>query len=89
MTSMIPITPAQPAPDDSSEIIIPDEVAAIFDEADIPNGPHSAMMGDNVVHLVVTATREIVRSVPWKDGNRFSQRVVEASLKLTLDSQPK
>lgn len=81
---MIPIQPAAPSLDDPSDIIIPPEVAAIFDEADIPNGPHSAAMGDNVVSLVVTATGEVIRTVPWQDGNRFCRRLLEASLKLTL-----
>ena len=82
--TMIPIQPATPSLDDPSDIIIPPEMSAIFDEADIPNGPHSAVMGDNTVSLVVTATKEVVRTVPWADCNRFSRRLLEASLKLTL-----
>lgn len=83
---MISIQPATPKPaEDQREIIIPDEIASIFDEANIPGGPHSAVFGNGCVSMIVTATKEVVKTVPWPDANEFARRVLEASLRLTVE----
>lgn len=80
---MIPITPAaEPTTTDQREITIPDEIAAIFDEATIPGGDFSAAFGPNCVRLV-NRSGQVIREVQWADSTEYGRRILEASLATT------
>lgn len=80
---MIPITPAaQPVYADQRELLIPDEVAEIFDEASIPGGDFSAAFGPNCVRLVNTKSGQVVREVQWADSTEYGRRILAASLEV-------
>jgi hypothetical protein len=84
MTPMIPITPAdQPTATDERELFIPDEVAEIFDEASVPDGPFSAAFGPNCVRLVNTKSGQVIREVQWADSTEYGRRILETSLATT------
>lgn len=84
---MIPITPVQPDPAATpEEILIPEEISAIFDEASNPNGVHTAAFGPGCVRLILTSSKEVVKEIPWKDANEFGRRLLESSLALTGDA---
>jgi hypothetical protein len=80
---MIPITPAAQPATDQREITIPDDIAEIFDEASIPNGPFSAAFGPNSVKLVNSKDGQVIREVQWADTTEYARRILEASLATT------
>ena len=80
---MIPITPAAQSAFHDREISIPDDVADIFNEASIPDGPFSASFGPNCVRLVNSKDGQVIREVQWADTTEYARRILTASLATT------
>ena len=82
---MIPITPAvYYTTADKRELSIPDEVAEIFDEASVPDGPFSASFGPNCIRLV-NKGGQVIREVQWADATEYGRRIIETTLNMTVE----